>query len=66
MLVPSQPGYQGTNFAFDPSQSVALLKKLGFKKASDGYFQPNFRPAEGQGPDVHDPVDVGQHHPVTD
>jgi peptide/nickel transport system substrate-binding protein len=38
MLVPSQKGYQGTSYAFDPSQSVTLLKKLGFKKASDGYF----------------------------
>ena len=47
MLVPSQKGYQGTNFAFDPRQSVLLLKKLGFKKASDGYFQPTTGPQKG-------------------
>jgi peptide/nickel transport system substrate-binding protein len=48
MLVPSQQGYQGTSFAFDPGQSVALLKKLGFKKAADGYVQPNFGPQKGK------------------
>jgi peptide/nickel transport system substrate-binding protein len=48
MLVPSQKGYQGTSFAFDPGQSVALLKKLGFKKAADGYVQPNFGPQKGK------------------
>jgi peptide/nickel transport system substrate-binding protein len=47
VLVPSQQGYQGTSFAFDPGQSVALLKKLGFKKAADGYVQPNFGPQRG-------------------
>jgi peptide/nickel transport system substrate-binding protein len=48
MLVPSQPGYQGTSFAFDPSESITLLKNLGFKKASDGYFQPNYGPQKGK------------------
>jgi peptide/nickel transport system substrate-binding protein len=48
MLVPSQPGYHGTSFAFDPNQSVTLLKKLGFKKASDGYFQPDYGPQKGK------------------
>jgi peptide/nickel transport system substrate-binding protein len=48
MLVPSQKGYQGTSYAFDPSESVTLLKKLGFKKASDGYFQPNYGPQKGK------------------
>lgn len=48
MLVPSQKGYQGTSFAFDPGQSVVLLKKLGFKRASDGYFQPNSGPQKGK------------------
>ena len=33
---------------------------LGFKKASDGYYQPNYGPQAGPGPDVHHPVDVGQ------
>jgi peptide/nickel transport system substrate-binding protein len=48
MLVPSQKGYQGTSFAYDPSQSVQLLKKLGFKRAADGYFQPNSGPQKGR------------------
>jgi peptide/nickel transport system substrate-binding protein len=48
MLVPSQKGYQGTGFAFDPGQSVQSLKKLGFKRAADGYFQPNFGPQKGK------------------
>jgi peptide/nickel transport system substrate-binding protein len=48
MLVPSQQGYQGTSYAFDPGQSVQLLKKLGFKKAADGYVQPNFGPQKGK------------------
>jgi peptide/nickel transport system substrate-binding protein len=48
MLVPSQKGYQGTSYAFDPGQSVQLLKKAGFKKASDGYFQPNSGPQKGK------------------
>ena len=48
MLMPSQKGYQGTSLAFDPGQSVALLKKLGFKKAADGYVQPNFGPQKGK------------------
>ena len=48
MLVPSQKGYQATSFAFDPGQSVLLLKKLGFKKAADGYFHPNFGPQKGK------------------
>jgi peptide/nickel transport system substrate-binding protein len=48
MLVPSQKGYRGTTFAFDPGQSVALLKTLRFKKAADGYVQPNFGPQKGK------------------
>ena len=27
---------------------MRLLKKLGFKKGSDGYFQPNYGPQKGQ------------------
>ena len=48
MLVPSQKGYKGTSFAFDPGQSVALLKKLGIQEGSDGYVQPNFGPQKGK------------------
>ncbi len=47
MLVPTQPGYQGTSYAYSPSQSANLLKELGFKKASDGYYQPNYGPQKG-------------------
>ena len=48
MLVPTQPGYKATSYSYDPSQSVNLLKELGYKKASDGYFQPNSGPQKGQ------------------
>ena len=30
------------------SESNNLLKELGFKKASDGYFQPNYGPQQGK------------------
>ena len=48
MLMPTQPGYQGTNYSYNPSMSTNLLKELGFKKGSDGYFQPNYGPEQGQ------------------
>jgi peptide/nickel transport system substrate-binding protein len=48
MLVSSQQGYKGTNYAFSPSQSASLLKEAGFKKASDGYFQPDYGPQNGK------------------
>jgi peptide/nickel transport system substrate-binding protein len=48
MLVPSQAYYHGTNFAYSPSQSSNLFKELGFKKGSDGYWQPNYGPQKGQ------------------
>jgi peptide/nickel transport system substrate-binding protein len=48
MLMPTQPNYQGTNFAYSPSQSNNLFKELGFKKSSDGYWQPNYGPQKGQ------------------
>jgi len=48
MLMPTQPGYQSTDYAYDPSESVNLLKELGFKKGSDGYFHPNYGPQQGQ------------------
>ncbi len=48
MLVSTQKGYQGTNYAFDPSQAKNLMKEAGFKKASDGYFQPNYGPQQGK------------------
>lgn len=47
MLMPTQPGYKGTNFAYDPSMSTNLFKELGFKKGSDGYWQPNYGPQKG-------------------
>ncbi len=47
MLMPTQGGYQDTRYAYSPSQSLALLTGLGFKKGPDGYFQPNYGPQEG-------------------
>ena len=48
MLVPTQQGYHGTNYAYNPSTSANLFKELGFKKGSDGYWQPNYGPEKGQ------------------
>jgi peptide/nickel transport system substrate-binding protein len=48
MLVPSQKGYDGTRYAYAPRTSVRLLQQLGFKKAGDGYFQPNYGPQKGK------------------
>jgi peptide/nickel transport system substrate-binding protein len=48
MLVPTQSGYKGTSYAYSPSTSANLLKELGFKKGSDGYFQPNYGPQKGK------------------
>lgn len=48
MLMPTQPGYKGTNYAYSPSESNNLFKELGFKKGSDGYWQPNYGPEKGQ------------------
>jgi peptide/nickel transport system substrate-binding protein len=48
MLVPGQPGYQNTNYAYSPTTSKHLFSELGFKKGSDGYYQPNYGPEQGQ------------------
>jgi peptide/nickel transport system substrate-binding protein len=48
MYVTTQSDYKATPYAYSPSQSISLLKELGFKKGSDGYFQPNFGPQEGK------------------
>jgi peptide/nickel transport system substrate-binding protein len=48
MLVSTQKGYQGTSYAFSTSQSTNLLKEAGFKKASDGYVQPDYGPQKGK------------------
>jgi peptide/nickel transport system substrate-binding protein len=48
VLMPTQPGFKGTNFAYDPSMSNNLFKELGFKKGSDGYWQPNYGPQKGK------------------
>jgi peptide/nickel transport system substrate-binding protein len=47
MLMPTQQGYKGTSYAYSPSQSISLLKELGFKKVN-GYFEPNYGPQKGQ------------------
>ncbi len=46
--MPTQQGYEGTPYAYDPNESVSLLKDLGFKRASDGYFQPSYGPQKGK------------------
>jgi peptide/nickel transport system substrate-binding protein len=48
MLVPTQAGYKATSYAYNPSLSERLLRKLGFKKGADGYFRPNYGPQKGQ------------------
>ncbi len=48
MLVSTQQGYKGTNYAFSPSTSANLFKELGFTKGSDGYWHPNYGPQKGQ------------------
>ena len=48
MLVSTQQGYKGTNFAYSPSTSANLFKELGFTKGSDGYWHPNYGPQKGQ------------------
>ncbi len=48
MLVSTQQGYKGTNYAFSPSTSENLFKELGFTKGSDGYWHPNYGPQKGQ------------------
>jgi peptide/nickel transport system substrate-binding protein len=48
MYVSTQSDYKATPYAYSPSQSISLLKELGFKKASDGYFQPNYGPQQGK------------------
>jgi peptide/nickel transport system substrate-binding protein len=48
MLVSTQKGYKGTSYAFNTSQAKNLMKEAGFKKASDGYFQPDYGPQNGK------------------
>ena len=48
MLTPTQKGYKATPYAYNPSQSTKLLRRAGFKKGSDGYFQPNYGPQKGK------------------
>ena len=48
MLVSTQQGYKGTSYAFRTSQATNLMKEAGFKKGSDGYFQPNYGPQKGK------------------
>jgi glutathione transport system substrate-binding protein len=48
MFMPTQQGYKNTNYAYNPSQSQNLLKELGFKKGSDGYYQPNYGSEKGK------------------
>ena len=48
MLVPSQTGLPGHRATPSIRPVRRLLKSLGFKKASDGYFQPNYGPQKGK------------------
>ena len=47
MLMPTQQGYKGTSYAYGTSQSNNLMKEAGFKKGSDGYWQPTYGPQKG-------------------
>jgi peptide/nickel transport system substrate-binding protein len=51
MYVSTQPQYVNNGGAYanvNDSKAIALLKAQGFKKGSDGYFQPNYGPEKGQ------------------
>jgi peptide/nickel transport system substrate-binding protein len=51
MYVASQPQYvnNGAQYAtLNTSKAESLLSGLGFKKGSDGYYQPNYGPLKGQ------------------
>jgi peptide/nickel transport system substrate-binding protein len=51
MYVNTQPQYVNNGAAYanvNPGKAESLLEGLGFKKASDGYFQPNYGPQKGQ------------------
>lgn len=51
MYVASQPQYVDNGSAYaavNTSKAESLLSGLGFKKGSDGYFQPNYGPQAGQ------------------
>jgi peptide/nickel transport system substrate-binding protein len=52
MFVATQKGqYVDNGSAYtnsNPSKAESLLVGLGFKKASDGYYQPNYGPQKGQ------------------
>ena len=51
MFVNTQAQYvdNGSQYtSVNDSKAVSLLKGLGFTKASDGYFQPNYGPQKGQ------------------
>jgi peptide/nickel transport system substrate-binding protein len=51
MYVNSQAQYVDNGSQYDTvntAKAESLLKGLGFKKGSDGYFQPNYGPEKGQ------------------
>jgi peptide/nickel transport system substrate-binding protein len=51
MYVNTQPQYVNNGAAYatvNTSKAESLLSGLGFKKASDGYYQPNYGPQAGQ------------------
>jgi peptide/nickel transport system substrate-binding protein len=51
MFVTTQSQYVDNGSAYtnsNPSKAESLLSGLGFKKASDGYYQPNYGPQQGQ------------------
>ncbi len=51
MFVASQAQYVNNGAAYDTvntGKAESLLSGLGFKKSSDGYFQPNYGPQKGQ------------------
>ena len=59
-------GLPGHELRLRPGPVGPLLKKLGFKKGSDGYFQPNYGPQKGKDLTFTIQSTVGQHHPLAD
>ena len=61
MLVPTQPGYQGTSYAYRPEPVGQPAQGARLQEGLRRLLPAQLRPAEGPGPDLHHPVDLGQH-----
>ena len=66
MYVSTQPQYKATAFAYSPSQSNVAAEGAGLHQGLRRLLAPELRAAEGPGPDLHDPDDLGQQRPGAD